>query len=109
MNATRPQPSWTNFLKYFSDTNKNRQTRIGLFEKVSDVTTDYWLENGLPLLGIDLDSENDTMIVEIMLERYTHVVRGVRTIRPIYSFDGTEDGIDFIGPGETTTILRFES
>lgn len=109
MNATKPQHNWMNFLKYYSEANRNRQTRIGLFEKLSDVTTDYWLENGLPLLGIDLDTENGTMVVEIMLERYTHVVRGFRTIRPIYSIDGTEDGIDFIGPGETATILRFES
>ncbi len=109
MNATKRHANWVDFLKYFSETNRNRETRIGLFETVSDVTNDYWLENGLPLLGIDLDTENGTTVVEIMLERYTHVVRGVRTIRPIYSFDGTEDGIDFIGPGETTTILRFES
>lgn len=86
-----------------------RPTRIGLFEKTSEVTNDYWLEDGLPLRGLDLDFKNGMPVIEIMLEGYTHVVRGVRSIRPIYSIDGTEDGIDLIGPGETTTILRFEN
>ena len=109
MNATRQPTDWVNFLNYYSDANKDRPTRIGLFEKNADITNDYWLEDGLPLSGIDVDMKNGTPVIEIMLEGYTHVVRGVRTIRPTYSIDGTEDGLDLIGPGETTTILRFEN
>lgn len=108
MNAPKPQTDWANFLKYYSETNVGRPTRIGLFEKTVDVTEDYWIEDGLPLLGIDLDLSNGTPVIEIMLEGYTHVVRGIRTIRPTYSIDGLEDGLDLIGPGEATTILRFE-
>src|SRR5687768_10431186 len=108
MNATKQESDWVNFLKYYSEAYKNRPTRIGLFEKIADVTHDYWLEDGLPLRGIDLDTKNGRPVIEIMLDGYTHVVRGVTSIRPTYSIDGTEDGLDFIGPGETTTILRFE-
>jgi hypothetical protein len=109
MKAPRPQTKWGDFLKYYSDANRNRKTRLGVFEKTADVTNDYWLENGLPLMGIDLEVENGSPVIEVMLGGYTHVVRGVRALRPVYSFDGAEDGIDLIGPGETTTILRFEA
>jgi|SRR5687767_917774 len=109
MNAPKQQADWANFLKYYSKANMDRPTRIGLFEKIGDVTDDYWIEDGLPLRGIDLDDKNGIPVIEILLQGYTHVVRGVRTIRPTYSIDGTEDGLDLIGPGETTTILRFES
>ena len=109
MNAPIQQADWSNFLKYYSEANKDRPTRIGLFEKIADVTDDYWIEDGLPLCDIGLDLKNGTPVIEIMLEGYTHVVRGVRKIRPTYSIDGSEDGLDLIGPGETTTILRFES
>ncbi|HMQ03116.1 MAG TPA: hypothetical protein PKD26_04300 [Pyrinomonadaceae bacterium] len=109
MHTQEQRPDWSGFLRYYTGANMGRPTRIGLFEKTSDVTNDYWLEDGLPLRGLDLDFKNGMPVIEIMLEGYTHVVRGVRSIRPIYSIDGTEDGIDLIGPGETTTILRFEN
>ena len=108
MNAPKQQADWANFLKYYSEANKDRLTRIGVFETFSDVTDDFWIEDGLPLCGIDLEIRKDTPVIEIILKGYTHVVRGVRTIRPTYSLDGSEDGLDLIGPGETTTTLRFE-
>jgi hypothetical protein len=108
MNAPKRQADWASFLKHYSAENKDRPTRIGVFETTAEITDDYWIEDGLPLCGIDLEMRNGIPVIEVVLESYTHVVRGVRTIRPTYSIDGTEDGLDLIGPGETTTTLRFE-
>jgi len=109
MEAVKPQYEWTNFLKFFGKENLDRPTRIGLFETVDGVTNDYWIENGLPLKGIDVDFNGRLPVVEIMLEGLTHVVRNVKGLRPIYSFDGNEEGMDIIDSGGATTILRFDS
>jgi hypothetical protein len=48
MNAATGQHNWTYFLKFYNEQNKGRATRLGVFENEND----YWLENGLPLVGI---------------------------------------------------------
>lgn len=98
-----------NFLKFYSDQNAKRPTRIGVFENTSDAMTDYWVEDGLSLNGIDVDFQGDLPVIEIMLEGYTHVVRGVRSLRPVYSIDGSGDGMDLVGERGSVTLLRFEN
>lgn len=108
MNTQSIRKEWTDFLKFYGDKNADRPTRIGLFELDGDVATDYWIEDGLPLKGIDVDFEDNLPVIEIMLEGVTHVVRNVRHMRPIYTFDGAEEGMDITAQDGTTTILRFE-
>lgn len=109
MNAPKNQHDWTSFLKFYAGENAARPTRIGVFEDNADGSADYWLEDGMPLTGIDVDFKGKQPVIEIMLEGYTHVVRDVSSLRPIYSFDGSEEGLDLVGSGGVVTILRFEN
>lgn len=109
MNTTTAKKSWSEFLKFYGKANTKRATRIGLYQVTGGVTNDYWLEDGLPLLGLDVDFEDGLPIVQIMLDGYTHVVRDVRSLRPVFSVDGSDDGIDLVREGGSTTLLRFEN
>lgn len=108
MNGPKTKPDWTSFLKFYAEQNAGRSTRIGLFETVDGVTNDYWIESGLAFKGIDAEFVGDSTVVEIMLEGLTHVVRNVRSISPVYSVDGLEDGLNVTAADGSVTILRFE-
>lgn len=118
MNKTEIQHNWTDFLKLFSRQNHNRPTRIAVFEGQPDAMQDYWLEDGLPLSGIDIDAHGeDAPSIEIMLgednttdsHHFTHNVSKVRSIKFVLSANGETDGLDIEDFRGTTTILRFEN
>lgn len=68
MDAATKQHNWSKFLKLFSEQNCARQTRIGVFEGAPDAMQDYWIEDGLPLTGIDVDEHHpNAPTVEMML------------------------------------------
>lgn len=103
-NATKKQLNLTNFLHFYSKQNVGRHTRLGIF----DSENDYWIEDGIALSGIDVDSHNNT--IEIMLgDVMTHTVKNVNRIKIILSFDELNDGLDIIDNDGKTTILRFEN
>jgi len=104
MNAATQQSSWTNFLRFYSEQNKGRATRLGVFEDEND----YWLENGLALVGIDADTHRAFPTVQIMFENFTHPIKNARALAMHFSLDGSGDGVDFIDADGKTTILRFE-
>lgn len=108
MNAATKQYNWASFLKFYSDQNEGRLTRLGVFEHQSDIFNDYWLEAGLPFIGIDIDSHVETPTIEIMLGGFSHTVKDVRELKAHFSFEGDEDGLDINGSDGNTTILRFE-
>lgn len=104
-NATRKEFKWTRFLKFYGEQNQGRRTRLGVFES----GTDYWIEDGLPLSGIDLDTSGEGLTVELMLgEEMTHQISRVRNIRISMSPDEINDGLDITDSAGRTTILRFE-
>jgi hypothetical protein len=118
MNKTETQHNWAEFLKLFSRQNLNRPTRIGVFEGEPGAMTDYWLEDGLPLEGIDLDTRgSEAPTVEIMLGNdgkqeardFTHKIAKARFIKFILSASGESDGLDIEAEDGATTILRFEN
>lgn len=96
--------SWSTFLKFFSQQYQGRKTRIGVFADGND----YWLESGLPLIGIDIDTHSDEPEVEIILGSFTHRVENVKSITIHFSRSGEEDGIDVTADDGKNTILRFE-
>ena len=107
MNSTQPHDRWESFLKYYSSENKGRKTRLGVFERDGDVVDDYWIEDGLALLGIDADPNGKA--VEILLEGYSHTVADARSLAVHYFQNGREDGLDIADEKGRTTILRFET
>jgi hypothetical protein len=116
MNTTKQQHNWSAALSFFSEQNRNRRTRLGVFESEHDMLTDYWLEDGLPLAGIDVDATGEgAPTVEIMLgetakdaRHLTHVVRGARSAKIVLSADGEDDGLEIEDAEGKTTFLRFE-
>ena len=106
MNAMTKQYGWTNFLKYYGEQNNGRLTRLGVFENGND----SWIEDGLPLIGIDIDAHGEMPTIEIMLGKdFTHTIKGARNIQINFSFDGNGDGLDITDADGKTTILRFEN
>lgn len=108
---------WSIFLKEFDKQNRTRPTRLGEI-KAAEALREYWLEDGLPLAGIDLDTEGaGAPLIEIMLggegeaagRRMTHTISRARKLKLQFTADGREDGLEIEDAEGVTTILRFES
>ena len=104
MNTDAKQHIWRNFLTVYGEQNSGRATRLGVFEGKND----YWLENGLPLIGLDIDTCGEMPTVEIMLENFTHTIKNTQKLKMNFSRNGSDDGLDITDAEGTTTILRFE-
>lgn len=109
MKPTRSEHSWEAFLRFYNEQYKGRKTRLGVFERHGDVTNDYWLESGLPFVGIDLDPTADRPSIEVLLDGYSHTISNVAGLDAHFSHEGDEDGLDIRHEDDTSTILRFES
>ena len=109
MKAATRQHEWTKFLKFFSEQNAGRATRLGVFERKNDVVNDYWIENGLPLVRIDIDTKKELPSVQITVGSFTHEVESAVNLLFHFSLSGNEDGIDISGANGQTTVMRFES
>jgi len=118
MKKAEKQHNWSVFLKLFSLQNKLRPTRLGVFEGAPGALVDYWLEDGLPLADIDIDTHAENApSVEIMLGNFekadapkmTHIVQNARFIRILLSSTGEADGLEIEDATGKTTILRFEN
>ncbi len=102
-NATVKKYTWTNFLQYYSEQNVGRATRLGVFEN----GIDYWIEDGMPLSGIDFDSHHNSLEI-IFGDEMTHTIRNVQKVQIHFSLDEINDGLDITDAEGKTTILRFE-
>ena len=101
---TTTQTQWQDFLRYFGDKNKGRPTRLGVFDNGND----YWLEDGLRLIGVDLDPGKASPSVQIMLGNFTHTIREVSRLTFHLSNDGNSDGVDVTDAEGRVAMLRFE-
>ena len=106
---------WRAYLREFSSQNAARLTRLGAI-KANGGTEDFWLEDGLPLAGVDIDTKgDDAPLVEIMLGArggagggMTHTVRRVRRVGIRLAADDGDEGLDVEDGEGVTTVLRFE-
>lgn len=109
--------SWQSDLAAFGKRNNMRPTRLEVLGPAGEVESDFWLEDGLRLAGIDLDAEgNRGTCVEIMLQapstsrknHMTHTVAGVK--RLVLETTAGRDASMEIEDGEGgVTIMHFES
>ena len=104
MNTAEKQHIWKNFLNLYGEQNLGRATRLGVFEGEND----YWLENGLPLIGLDIDTHGEMPTIEIMLENFTHTIKNAQKLKMNFGLNGSDDGLDITDADGATTILRFE-
>ena len=108
MGTARKQHEWLKFLKFFSEQNAGRPTRLGVFERCGDFVNDYWLENGLGLRGVTFEERNDHVSAQILLDGFTHVVENAERIELVYGSNGIDDGLNVIDSEGRTSILRFD-
>jgi|CXWL01.1.fsa_nt_gi hypothetical protein len=108
MNAAKRQNEWTNFLKFFSEQNVGKPTRLGVFETNTSVVNDLWLECGLPLVGVDIDADGVTPAVQIMVGSLLHEIKNAVKLSCHLSASGDEDGLDVLDNYGRMTVLRFE-
>ena len=118
MSVEVEKKGWAKILKYFSDQNSGRLTRLGVFEgKCSERASDEWIERGLPLAGIDADThDGERAAIEIMLgdaarggRHYTHNIQNARHLKLHFSPDGRGDAVKIEDAEGKTTVLRFEN
>ncbi len=119
MKAITKQHDWSTFLKFFSEQNNARPTRLGVLKsEFGAVATDYWIEDGLPLAGMDVDERGENApTIEIVLgdaaqadsRHLTHTVAKAQTVKIILSANGEADGLEIEDAQERTTILPFEN
>lgn len=104
--------NWAKYLRLFSEQNRNRPTRIGIFEGEPPSIEDLWLEDGLPLAGIEVDPDGE---IDILLDNgpaatghMTRRISGAKLIRIVLTDDGEDDGLDIDNDKGDRTVLRFE-
>ena len=95
---------WQDILDYYGKKCVGRPTRLGVFENGND----YWLEDGLPLTGVDIDARSADASIQIMLGHFTHTIRGVNRLTFHLSNDGNSDGFDVTDAEGRVSMLRFE-
>lgn len=108
MNANRIRLEWAKYLKFFTDQNIGRPTRLGVFERTGDSVIDYWIESGLPFKGVDLDASGDSRSLQILIGNMGHVVNEPQQFKLVLTLAGDEDGIDITDADGRITVLRFE-
>ena len=100
--------NWNKFVDVYSSLNAGRRTRLGVFELNKDVVNDYWIEDGLPLVGLSVERAGATHSVQIMIGEMTHDVREAIKLTIHFTNTGLEDGIDILDRDNRVTVLRFE-
>jgi hypothetical protein len=100
---------WKEFLSFFSKQNTGRATRLGIFSSQNGIVIDNWIEDGMPLKEIDIESSRDGNTLHINVGSLEHEVDTPLKLQLHMSLSGEEDGIDVLGADGRTTILRFES
>ena len=99
-------------LKAFGARNNLRPTRIEVLGPAKDVESDFWLEDGLLLSGIDLDLDGKSgPYIEIMLQsqaqkHMTHSIAAVKRVE-LETNQGVDDSLEIEDVAGTVTIMRF--
>ncbi len=108
--------SWQPDLAAFGKRNNMRPTRLEVLGSAAQVETDFWLEDGLLLAGIDLDPDGERgTYVEIMLQapstsgknHITHTVAGVKRLE-LEMTDGRDKALEIEDKEGRVTIMHFE-
>jgi len=106
MTKTVDRTEWPAYLRDYSERNKGRPTRLGLLKMHEGVVNDYWLEDGLPLVALDVYEDHARARVDMVFDDYTHTIDGVARLDTIQ--DSAGEGLDITDENGTTTQLRFE-
>ena len=109
--------SWESDLTAFGKRNNLRPTRLEVLGPAREVESDFWLEDGLLLAGIDLDTDGESgTCVEIMLQapsassknHMTHTVTAVKRLE-LETTDDRDSALEIEDGEGRVTIMHFES
>ena len=109
--------SWQSDLAAFGKRNNMRPTRLEVLGPAREVESDFWLEDGLFLAGIDLDTDGERgTCIEIMLQtpsaasqnHMTHSVAGVKRLE-LDTTNGRDESLEIEDGEGRVTIMHFES
>ena len=100
------QGNWNSYLNDFTIRNAGRPTRLGVFEPAGKQANDYWIECGLPLIGVDIDGHGELPTLQIMAGSLSHAVANVTDL---HTKHGEDEGLDICDADGRCTILRFEN
>ena len=109
--------SWQSDLAAFGKRNNMRPTRLEVLGPAGEIEADFWLEDGLLLTGLDLDTDGERgTCVEIMLQapsassknHMTHTVAGLKRL-VLETTDGHDGGLELEDEEGSVTIMHFES
>ena len=109
--------SWQSDLAAFDKRNNMRPTRLEVLGPGREVESDFWLEDGLLLAGIGLDTDGERgTCIEIMLQapsasgknHMTHTVAGVRRLE-LETTHGRDAALEIEDGEGRVTIMHFES
>lgn len=114
---TKAQHEWSRFLDLFLTRNENRPTRLGVFIEEDRGTQDYWIEDGLPLTAVTVETHSGRTDVEMMFgassqpgeTRMTHLVTGARSMKIGLGLSADDDLLEFADSEGRHTVLRFEN
>ncbi len=109
--------SWKADLAAFGKRNYMRPTRLEVVGLDRNIESDFWLEDGLLLAGIDTEIYGDHgPYIEIMLQaptdaprsHMTHTVAAVKRVE-LETTAGRDEALEIEDKEGTVTIMRFES
>jgi hypothetical protein len=113
MRQTIEASSMRSDLLAFGARNNLRPTRLEVLGPSKGVESDFWLEDGLLLSGIDLDLDGKSgPYIEIMLQsqaqnHMTHSIGAVKRVE-LETTQGVDDSLEIEDAAGTVTIMRFE-
>jgi hypothetical protein len=106
--------SLTTDIKAFAVRNHLRPTRLEVLGPTKEVESDFWLEDGLLLSGIDSDLAGKRgPYIEIMLQsqphnHMTHSIAAVKRVE-LETKQGIDESLEIEDAAGTVTIMRFEA
>ena len=109
--------SWQSDLAAFGKRNNLRPTRLEVLGPAGEVESDFWLEDGLLLAGVDIDNHDERgSSIEIMLltpstsskDHMTHTVTGVKRLE-LERTDDRDAALEIEDGEGRVTIMYFES
>ena len=114
MRAVLEPQSWSSDLSAFGRRNKMRPTRLEVLGSTREFDSDFWIEDGLLLAGIDFEVDQaNRPQVEIMLQsastkaHMTHSVTDVKRLS-LETASGIDGCLEIEDSEGNLTIMRFE-
>jgi hypothetical protein len=101
-------------LMAFGARNNLRPTRLQVLGQSKGVESDFWLEDGLLLSGIDLDMDGKCgPFIEIMLQSQdqNHITRSIASVKRVEleTNQGIDESLEIEDEAGAVTIMRFEA